>query len=782
MATRDIGVIRERPVYGGSLLGVVGLLLLVLSGGGHTPLAFGIAALTPGLLLLWRPPETGFGPGVRYSFLAFMACMLLAFVPQFYWPTADWRIAAGETYGIDLPALLTIQPRVSFEGCILLVSGFAWFTALANSRLNGAGLRWTLLAFASMAVLLASVSVYGNLNEMRYAMAEDSPIFSFFPNRNQTANFMTVAGVVSFGFALEGLRQKRSLHIVGFIASGLCLFALILGLSRAGMFLYFLGVSAILVIQYCKLRSGFYLKFGIPLVLLALVGALVSRERSFERLLGFLSTPADMFNEYRVQVFKDAWTMFLDAPLTGVGMGNFAAIFPQYRDASVSSMAVIHPESDLFWLLNEGGVLSLICFVAMLILLARLCFAKRSGRGASYRPVLLVGLVVFGLHSLVDVSAHRPGTAYLALFVAALMVPRDRKQLSCLNPVWWRTLGLGLSLIGFLWIGSYTFGWRIHSAALADQHGEQVDGYIKGQDYMRATSLLNRQLKQRPLDWKLYFQRAQLELADLGDRKAAAESFRAARFVEPIQAVVCLEEGFVWLPYDLSRAVGAWRESLFRVSTNRMDDFDKMVRAGRKNPLLLDRLSLLSELEPEYRIHFLTQLKTAKFEDELGRELEQNPDLSKYTDQQRSELLRHWINHADLVTAEAFLLKHESELSAPWQLWAELRKSQARFRDAVEIVRESVVVPVIPEVEFDESELALIERGFAVVPSDLSKGTGLLKYYLKVGDFEKALLVADSMAGLKDAPRFALYWKAEVLYQMEDYIESWYVFDAYMRH
>jgi len=337
-----------------------------------------------------------------------------------------------------------------------------------------------------------------------------------------------------------------------------------------------------------------------------------------------------------------------------------------------------------------------------------------------------------------------------------------------------------LSLVGVLWIGSYVFGWRIHSVALADEYAEQIDGYIKGQDYMRATNMLESQLKQQPLDWRLYFQRAQLELADLGDRKAAAVSFRAARFVEPNFAQVCLEEGFAWVPYDLSRAVAAWRESLFRVSKDRIKNFDKIVRAGLKNPLLLDRLALLSDLEPEYRIHFLTRLESVIFEKELQRELGMNPDLLNYTKEQRSDLLKHWINHADLASAEEFLLRHEAGLNQPWQLWAELRKSQARFKEAVEIVRESLTLPVIPEVQFDESQLAVIERGFAVVPSDLSKGTGLLQYYLQVGDLEKALVVANEMAELEDAPTYALYWKGEVLYRMEDYIESWYAFDTYM--
>ena len=91
-----------------------------------------------------------------------------------------------------------------------------------------------------------------------------------------------------------------------------------------------------------------------------------------------------------------------------------------------------------------------------------------------------------------------------------------------------------------------------------------------------------------------------------------------------------------------------------------MKDFERMVAEGLKNPMLMNRLSILSEMEPDFRVYFLTRLNSGGFERELRRELEVDPDLLNYTQEQRSELLMHWMNHADLASAEAFLLKHES--------------------------------------------------------------------------------------------------------------------------
>ena len=73
-----------------------------------------------------------------------------------------------------------------------------------------------------------------------------------------------------------------------------------------------------------------------PLLSLTFIAAFVSGERSLERVLSFLRTPAEVFSDGRMEVFRDTWRMVLDAPLSGVGIGNFAAVFPQYMDVDLA--------------------------------------------------------------------------------------------------------------------------------------------------------------------------------------------------------------------------------------------------------------------------------------------------------------------------------------------------------------------------------------------------------------------------------------------------------------
>ena len=94
--------------------------------------------------------------------------------------------------------------------------------------------------------------------------------------------------------------------------------------------------------------------------------------------------------------------------MTGVGLGNFSFVFPQYRDASASSSQIIHPESDWFWLGAELGLPG-VCLAAIGMLgIWRGCWTMESRRERRYRILIFAALFVFVIHSFVDV----PGIAW----------------------------------------------------------------------------------------------------------------------------------------------------------------------------------------------------------------------------------------------------------------------------------------------------------------------------------------------------------------------------------
>jgi tetratricopeptide (TPR) repeat protein len=756
------------------------VIALVLFGGSHHALALGLALILPGVALLVKPPKTGLGKWGDLAVLGLLLCLLLAFLPQFYWPTPDWRTDATQAFGIDLPSVLSVQPLISFEAWWLAVAGFAWFYVALQWPINFWGRRWLFFFLSILLAALAAVVVWGNLVGARYPGAEEATAFSFFPNRNQTANFLALGGVATFAYAMEGLRSRTVMPLVGVPASALCLVALVMGVSRAGVLLYFVGLGLWFLMSLRVHSMPRFFKLGLPLVVLAFSFVLVSNERTVQRIMSFASADSQIADEFRVRVYEDTAKMVLDAPISGFGLGSFSAVFPQYRDASANYQRVIHPESDLFWLVSEGGFLALGFAAVFVCAYAWRCRGFSHGASASYRVLALTAVIIFLLHALIDVPAHRPGTVYFAILFAALALPnRDRPSLRL--PAWSaRCVGGFLCGLGVVWFFAGLFNLPWHSSLRLAKYQQAIRNDVAVGDYQQGIQAADQWLALRPLDWRAYFQRAQLTLSESGDRAQTAADFRRARFVEPILGVVSYEEGKVWLPYDPARAVSAWRETLFR----EVDDMDwfytRMLRMAKKSPDAQARMARLSSLDPHYRAFFLSSLRGDELMLELRQDLKTDASLSGFNPQQRKRILLTWVTHGNLGEAESFLTAYGDKLPDAWWLWSLLRKNQADFERAVQLVRENVEVPPVPHVKIDDAVFARLTREYAVAPRDIMKGTALLYFYVEQGSFEKALPILDRLLESEKAPLYLYYWRAECLYQVGEYIESWFSFEEYL--
>jgi len=758
-----------------------GVFLLVLLGGSHNAVALGAALLLPGLALIFKPPTRGLGKLGDLGVVGLLACLLLAFVPQFYWPTAEWRVDAIESFGIELPAILSVQPWISFEAWLMAVAGFAWLYAALQWPVNLSGRRWLFFYLSILLCGIAGIVVWGNLVDARYPGAEDATAFSFFPNRNQTANFLALGGVATFAYAMEGVRSRTLLPLVGVPASALCLAGLVLGVSRAGVMLYFLGIGLWFIASLRAHSLPRFIKIGFPVVVVAFSVVLSSNERTVQRIVSFASSKSQLADEFRLKIYEDTTDMVLDAPVSGFGLGSFPAVFPQYREASANYQGVVHPESDFFWLASEGGLLAVGFFAVFLFGYALRCRGFTEGASASYRVLALVAATIFLLHGLVDVPGHRPGTVYFAILFAALALPnRERPQFS-LPPLFWRVSGAGLVIFGLVWLAAGVFNQPWHSSVRAQKYQSEIQSHVSVADFKHAKSVTDDWLAHWPLDWRAYFRRAQLTLSDTGDRAQAAADFRRARFVEPILGVVSFEEGIVWLPYDPARAISAWRTTLFREMYDMDRIYTRMIQQAEKSPKMLERLARLSEIDPHYRTIFLCSIRKAEFMREIRYELSKDPGLRRFTIEQRTEIVTNWVKRGDLDSAAAFLHEYGQSLLNSWWLNSLLFKDQAKFREAVDQIRENVTAPKIPEVKLDEAVLSRLTREYAVAPKDIMKGTALLSIYTGRRDFEKALLILDRLLEINKPPLYLYYWRGECLYQLEEYIESWYSLETYLK-
>ena len=176
---------------------------MILLGGGEHVFALGFALVLPGVALLLQPPQRSLGKWIDIGIIGILGTMLCAFVPLFYWYEPAWRTAAIGVLGIELPAVLTVHPWISFEALLSAIAGFSWLYAAGNWKVNFEGRSRIYFAVSCAISLFATIVILGNLYDWRYPGANNLTAFSFFPNRNQTADFIAIGGVLAFGYSMD---------------------------------------------------------------------------------------------------------------------------------------------------------------------------------------------------------------------------------------------------------------------------------------------------------------------------------------------------------------------------------------------------------------------------------------------------------------------------------------------------------------------------------------------------------------------------------------------------
>ena len=770
---------REAPVFKAFLGGFCGVFLLVIFGGSHHAAALGLALILSGIALVIHPPSRGLGKLGDFGVLGLLACLLLAFVPQFYWPTADWRVDAIESLGLELPLSLSVQPWISFEAWLMAVAGFAWLYAALQWKVNLPGRRWLFFWLSILLSVIAGIVVRGNLVDARYPGAEEAGVFSFFPSPAQTANLLLLGGIATFAYAMEGVRTRNLLPLVGVPASALCFGGLFLVGSPALALLYFAG-NGIWLLANLRVRSWPKpFKIGLPLAIIAFSLALVSSDRLMDHITSFATSESQLNQGDHLKIFQDTTKLVLDAPLSGFGLGSFSAVFPQYREASTSYLPILHPQSDFLWLASEGGLFAIGFLIVFLIGYALRCRGITEGGSATYRLFALVAVIIFLLHGMFDVSGHRPGTVYFAILFAALALPsRGRPKIS-LPIAFWRIPGVTLIAFGVVWVGAGAFNLPWHSSIRIASYQKEIHSHVLPSDHITASSAINDWLALSPFDWRGYFQRAELILSGGGDQEEAAADFNRARFVEPTLGEVSYEEGILWLPINPTRASSVWRETFLREMEDMDFTFDRMLEQAASLEMR-EKMARLSEINPHFRARFLSSLQEEPLISEISYELSKDPLLSGFDQGQRSRIVENWIKNGDLSSANAFLSEYEESLMNSWWLRSLSLYKQANLKEAVDLIRKNVDMPSLPEMQKKEASSKRVIRELAGVSDDTERGIALIYIYLEQGDYGKALPIIERLLDGEAPPLNLYYWRGECLYRFQEYSESWYAFEDYL--
>src|SRR5437763_10516778 len=435
----------------------------VFLGGATSKWAEGIVVAFFGAFLILQPPRRALGWKITATFLAFTLCALVSFLPQTWFFTPDWRTALTNDFGIALPATVTPQPWLTAGCFVSLVAGLCWLYRVSAQELELRVARFQLRLFASGVVAIAALSILLYLTNHSLPSWNNPRHFGPFLHRNQTADLFGVTSVLILASAQDDIRHGRKRWVFLAIALSIVITAICLNFSRAGIVIL-VAASAIWIATVAlrldaptRAGAACRISLAVSFLLLLVSALLVAGGETVARFHLEKSAGTVISSDFRWSIFRDTWQLIRSSPWVGVGLGNFESIFAIFRDASRGTTRSLHPESDWLWVWSELGWVAVPLILLGAVLLVWRVAPLQVGTNQRFRLAALISALMFALHGLVDVSGHRVGTAYSAMFLLGLSLHRPT-QLQMSKTISWvfRILGVAFFVTGLSW----SIAWR----------------------------------------------------------------------------------------------------------------------------------------------------------------------------------------------------------------------------------------------------------------------------------------------------------------------------------
>ena len=726
-----------------------------------------------GLLFVLAPPERALGRVMNGIVLLAFILALSAFLPASWFHAMEWRKVLESQFALALPATRSPQPWLTFEATWLLFAGIGWAYYLLAYPWERPTRRRALRTFAKGILLLVALALGASF--AGYRIPFWPPVlnlpsgFGFFPNRNQTAGLLALSGIVVVAAGYQGLRRRRLASIGWLIGLALILTALVLAYSRAGIALFFGGTALWIFVSSAASRSPRAIVFSlVALVLLLWAGTRFGSE-TFRR---FESTGTPAATDFRFLLQRDAFSLSLEQPWLGVGLGNFEPMFRFHRDQSRKENRAIHPESDWLWLAIEMGWLLPVSFLLALTLWLRGSFRPFREWGSTIELAALIYGLGFFVHGLIDVSGHRMGTLWPALFVMSTTV---RLRPAADATPWIRpafgVVGFLLIIVSGCWFCSIAGGPSFPTSAAFNRFRAKAKVAATQGAVTEMIENVNAALHIAPLDWTLYYERAGAE-ATAGLTSDAIRDFQVSRYLQGSLAGPCIEEGKIWAALNEPEyALEAWTEAVRRSADKRLV-YREIMSAAAALPEIVASMDGWAQLDIERLLAFLEVASPEVFLTETDRLVESDPDLAALSPDQLAIFFQIWERKGDRETLAQALLTHPDWQKQAWRFLAEYHAARKDFQVAFETVRHFASPPPLPKVELriPRSEL---ETRFLLDPDNLTNGLSLFTAQVQVESFEDALRTLHKIQQTLHPPSYLWFMEAETHAQREDWESAW---------
>jgi O-antigen ligase len=733
----------------------------------------GLVITVLALYLLVRPPRFSLGALTNLVLLTLFILAAVAFLPAPWFFQPEWLAAFVNEFGIQLPSTLTPQPWITLSYLVSLAAGLSWLYVVSTQELELREARFQLRLFSCGVALLAAICIALYLAHITLPFWHNEQNFGPFPNRNQTGDLFGLTAIMILACGQDDLRKGRKRWIFWILALALIVAAIILNFSRSGIGILAAGSAFWLGAFAVRQRSPSRLALGVSSLLLLLTALLLFGGQTFERFHLRDFGGASVSTDFRWQIFYDTFRLIRNSSWCGIGFGNFESIFAIFRDASLSGPRALHPESDWLWLWTELGWPAVVLTIVGIALLVSRVFPLREGTNQGYRLAALIAALLFALHGIVDVSGHRVGTTFAAVFLLGLS---QRRPLSLKTSrgmsILFRFVGLVLLVAGLSLViaargekllpGSVGVSSVKQLSTVADREG----------NFSETIALTTRALGWAPLDWQLYLTRAIAEV-ELKQPTNAVDDFRRARFLEPIAYEVPLAEGNAWLPDRPMLSVAAWREALRRAGSLRPEVYASMLSdASLRSPEVSPFLEAIGLSEHDLALPYLDRLSDASFNRALAQLLRNHPNLQSFSETEKLVLLAFWSERGDPEEVSRAVEQHPDWLRYAWLGMAKYKASKNDFRAAYELTQRHGEPVALPRVSTNFS-LQDLEKRSSSAPNNYGIGYELYRAQIQNGQVDDALLTVRHFSERPNSPAYFHFLEAQCWAEKQNWERAW---------
>jgi hypothetical protein len=679
-----------------------------------------------GLLLLFCPARTLPNRVVLIGLGGLIFSGLFAFLPARWFGEPEWHGVIRQA----IPGLVRavgLQPWHSYQRFGVMFSVVLFAVWVIQWRPSNGVKCLKVLTFGI--TLVAAIALVANVYAAAVPGWHPTQGFGPFANRNQTGTLMALGAMLALGLCAGAARKRHWMLLVWASLFIVCLAALLLSNSRAPLCLLAVG-SLVWLFKRLKFSvKGFAIAGG--LLLLMAAGALVIGQGVARRFPELLTGGVG----FRAKIYQDSFRLVGTAPIEGVGIGNFEAIFPFFRDQSLNTELVVHPESDWLWLMSELGWFS-VCFCAIAVIGILLRPSHPGTKGE--KDILLAGLIAmaaFLVNSLFNVPGHRLGTILPILVVCGLCTQARRPGLGWATISWVsRLLGIGLVAFGIVLFQEKQVSSRLQLA-------------LTGQDWNKIETAASDSLRRTPLSWSLYLTRGYANVNEHQWSQAEAD-FRYALLLEPKLPIVPLNEGRAWVGVNPELALAAWKECLRRsLHDERSELYRQMLGASYVDPGLREATLRLSDADAQLAV---TALQSGQAD---SRTLE-------FLEQEKSGL--------DSEQIQVVLRKEAWEAA-----------TNKNYQKAYEFGRRGmrhVAFPAKKQLSEEECRVALVRD-----PTDLVAAFSLCSTLRSEDRLQEALQILDVVNHARNCPDYFRVMKAEILSSHEEWPAAWTAISGLVR-